>query len=49
MVGKKREMESKKDDFAVTILGNFFKSGIGGKSFKMNEYFMYSSSCATLN
>ena len=30
LVGKKREMESKKkDDFAVRILGSFFKSGMG--------------------
>ena len=28
-VGKKRKWKAKKDDFAVTVLGSFFKSGMG--------------------
>ena len=38
MVGEKREMESKKDDFAFTILGSFFKSGMGRFSKSMEQY-----------
>ena len=39
MVGKKREIESKKkDDFAVTILGSFFKSVMGRLSKSMKQY-----------
>ena len=38
MVGKTREIESKKGDFAVMILEAFFKSGIGRISKSMLHY-----------
>ena len=35
---KKREMESKKEDFAVTVWGSFSKSGMGRLSKSMEHY-----------
>ena len=38
MVGKKGNWKAKKDDFAVTNLGSFFKSGMGRLSKSIEQY-----------
>ena len=38
MVGKKGKRKGKRDDFAVTILGRFLKSGKGRLSKSMEQY-----------
>ena len=35
---KKGNWKAKKDDFSVTILGSFFKSGMGRLSKSMEQY-----------
>ena len=38
---EKRERKKKKDDFAVTFLNMFFKSGMGRLSTLMEQYTVY--------